>query len=102
MYYSNPKIEICQCETIAIRIGMIISFDGGPSTSDGGTPSLHWESTSAGGTPAEHPSPQAGRKRDSRYASLYQPRKVKSSSSCSSSFMRFKTAGEHSVAARSK
>ena len=46
--------------------------------------------------------PQAGRKRDSRYASLYQPRKVKSSSSCSSSFMRFKTAGEHSVAARSK
>ena len=38
----------------------------------------------------------------SRYASLYQPRKVKSSSSCSSSFMRFKTAGEHSVAARSK
>ena len=86
MYYSNPKIEICQCETIAIRIGMIISFDGGPSTSDGGTPSLH----------------SAGRKRDTRYASLYQPRKVKSSSSCSSSFMRFKTAGEHSVAARSK
>ena len=68
MYYSNPKIEICQCETIAIRIGMIISFDGGPSTSDGGTPSLH----------------SAGRKRDTRYAS------------------RFKTAGEHSVAARSK
>ncbi len=92
MYYSNPKIEICQCETIAIRIGMVIYFNGG-------TPSLHWESTSDGGTPSLH---SAGRKRDTRYASLYQPRKVKSSSSCSSSFMRFKTAGEHSVAARSK
>ena len=27
MYYSNPKIEICQCEAVTIRIGKIISFD---------------------------------------------------------------------------